>query len=183
MQMDILREIHHYLSQGGLVMFPLMLCSCIMWTLILDRFIFFLRLEKNDIELHRMARILDQDQALDEHLGIRAFLVRQIVARRLHDPAADKRIIDECAMPIFSSLERFLATIAVLAAVAPLFGLLGTVTGMIATFDVITLFGTGNARAMAGGISEALVTTSERAFSFHTRAFYECFSVPSVIPG
>ncbi len=157
--MDILREIYRYLSQGGLIMFPLILCSFIMWTLILDRFIFFLRLEKNDIELHRMARILDQDQVPSAHRGIRAFLVRQILDRRLYNPRADKRIIDECAMPIFSSLERFLAIIAVLAAVAPLFGLLGTVTGMITTFDVITLFGTGNARAMAGGISEALVTT------------------------
>jgi biopolymer transport protein ExbB len=157
--MDILGEIYRYLSQGGLTMIPLMLCSCIMWTLILDRFIFFFRLEKKDIELHRMARILDQDQVPSAHPGIRAFLVRQIQDRRLHNLGADKRIIDECAMPIFSSLERFLAIIAVLAAVAPLFGLLGTVMGMITTFDVITLFGTGNARAMAGGISEALVTT------------------------
>jgi biopolymer transport protein ExbB len=47
----------------------------------------------------------------------------------------------------------------VLAAVAPLLGLLGTVTGMIATFQSITLFGTGDPKLMAGGISTALVTT------------------------
>jgi biopolymer transport protein ExbB len=56
-------------------------------------------------------------------------------------------------------IHRSLAVIAVLAAVSPLFGLLGTVAGMITTFDVISLFGTGNAKAMAGGISEALITT------------------------
>jgi biopolymer transport protein ExbB len=56
-------------------------------------------------------------------------------------------------------LRRHLAVIGVLASIAPLLGLLGTVTGMMATFDVIALFGTGNARAMAGGISEALLTT------------------------
>jgi biopolymer transport protein ExbB len=44
-------------------------------------------------------------------------------------------------------------------AIAPLLGLLGTVTGMIATFDIMSVFGTGNAKAMAGGISEALITT------------------------
>ncbi|CCK81443.1 ExbB: biopolymer transport protein [Desulfobacula toluolica Tol2] len=152
-------EIYLYLRQGGLIMVPLILCSCIMWTLILDRAIFFFRLEKKDIELHQMFRILEQDQRPDKHPGIRAYLINQIMSRRTHDRVADKRIIDECAMPLFSRLERFLATIAVLAAVSPLFGLLGTVTGMITTFDVITLFGTGNARAMAGGISEALVTT------------------------
>jgi biopolymer transport protein ExbB len=56
-------------------------------------------------------------------------------------------------------LKRNLSVIAILAAVAPLFGLLGTVTGMMTTFDVIGIFGTGNAKAMAGGISEALITT------------------------
>ncbi|MBW2271633.1 MAG: MotA/TolQ/ExbB proton channel family protein [Deltaproteobacteria bacterium] len=58
-----------------------------------------------------------------------------------------------------TKLERFLWMIKVVAAVAPLMGLLGTVTGMIRTFQAITLFGTGDPKMMAGGISEALVTT------------------------
>ena len=56
-------------------------------------------------------------------------------------------------------LERFLSTLGMLAAIAPLLGLLGTVTGMINTFHVITYYGTGDPRMMSGGISEALVTT------------------------
>jgi biopolymer transport protein ExbB len=56
-------------------------------------------------------------------------------------------------------LERFLPTLGVLATIAPLLGLLGTVTGMINTFKVITAQGAGDANAMAGGISEALLTT------------------------
>ena len=56
-------------------------------------------------------------------------------------------------------LSRFGAAILVVAAVAPLLGLLGTVTGMISTFDIITEFGTGNPKLLSGGISEALVTT------------------------
>jgi biopolymer transport protein ExbB len=56
-------------------------------------------------------------------------------------------------------LNRGLATVAVLAAVSPLLGLLGTVTGMIETFQSITLFGTGDPKLMSGGISQALVTT------------------------
>jgi biopolymer transport protein ExbB len=56
-------------------------------------------------------------------------------------------------------LERFNATVLVFAAVAPLLGLLGTVTGIISTFDVITKFGTGDPKLLSGGISEALVTT------------------------
>ena len=78
---------------------------------------------------------------------------------RTGNPGFDRRTLEACSMIIRPRLTRFISVIAVLAAVSPLFGLLGTVTGMITTFDVITLFGTGNARAMAGGISEALVTT------------------------
>ena len=63
-------------------------------------------------------------------------------------------------MPISNRrLKAYLAVIGVLAAIAPLLGLLGTVTGMIAAFDVLAIFGTGNAKALAGGISEALITT------------------------
>jgi len=57
------------------------------------------------------------------------------------------------------SLERFLTLLKIIATVAPLGGLLGTVTGMITVFQAITLFGTGDPQIMAGGISGALVTT------------------------
>lgn len=56
-------------------------------------------------------------------------------------------------------LERYLAFLALVAAAAPLLGLLGTVTGMIKTFNLITIFGTGDAKKLSSGISEALVTT------------------------
>ena len=140
-------------------MIPLIICSTIMWTLILDRLFFFARLERRDLPLHAMVKILGRPALPDSCQGIRAHLVRYLLGKRTHDPVVDRRIVDECTMAIHQRLDRFLAAITVLAAVSPLFGLLGTVTGMITTFDVITLFGTGNARAMAGGISEALVTT------------------------
>lgn len=58
-------------------------------------------------------------------------------------------------------IERYLGTVKVISAVAPLMGLMGTVIGMIATFQSITLFGTSDPKTMAGGISQALVTTVE----------------------
>ncbi|MEE8408186.1 MAG: MotA/TolQ/ExbB proton channel family protein [Myxococcota bacterium] len=67
--------------------------------------------------------------------------------------------LDEAIMREQAQLERFLWLIKVVSVVAPLMGLLGTVTGMIRTFQAITLFGTGDPKLMAGGISEALVTT------------------------
>lgn len=67
--------------------------------------------------------------------------------------------LEEGLLKETASLDRFLWLIKVVSAVAPLLGLLGTVTGMINTFQIITLYGTGDPKMMAGGISEALVTT------------------------
>lgn len=67
--------------------------------------------------------------------------------------------LDEAILRETPALERGLTIIKIISAVAPLLGLLGTVTGMIATFQAITLFGTGDPKLMANGISQALVTT------------------------
>ncbi len=67
--------------------------------------------------------------------------------------------LDEAILRETARAERFSWLIKVVAAVAPLMGLLGTVTGMIKTFQMITLFGAGDPKYMASGISEALVTT------------------------
>jgi biopolymer transport protein ExbB len=68
--------------------------------------------------------------------------------------------VQEAVLHELPRLERFLPTIAILASVAPLLGLLGTVTGMILTFEMIATLGSGNPRIMAGGISQALITTA-----------------------
>jgi biopolymer transport protein ExbB len=70
-----------------------------------------------------------------------------------------EEILYEKILVVRPRLERFLPFIALTAAAAPLLGLLGTVTGMIKTFNLITIFGTGDAKSLSSGISEALVTT------------------------
>jgi biopolymer transport protein ExbB len=67
--------------------------------------------------------------------------------------------LDEAVLSEMPALERGNGVIKLLAATSPLLGLLGTVTGMILTFQAISLFGTGDPKLMAGGISQALVTT------------------------
>ena len=67
--------------------------------------------------------------------------------------------LDDAILKEMPALEKHLALLKLLSGVAPLLGLLGTVTGMILTFQAITLFGTGDPKLMAGGISQALVTT------------------------
>lgn len=87
----------------------------------------------------------------------------RVVAAALRNLDRDREhledIVSEAIINESRHLNRFGALILVLAAVSPLLGLLGTVTGMIATFDVITKFGTGDPQLLSGGISTALVTT------------------------
>lgn len=81
-----------------------------------------------------------------------------------HGRAAEEVLavyVDELTQQEIQRLYRGLTLVGLLATVAPLLGLLGTVTGMIQTFDAIALFGTGDPKLMSGGISQALVTTQE----------------------
>ncbi|MFW6251321.1 MAG: MotA/TolQ/ExbB proton channel family protein [Alkalispirochaetaceae bacterium] len=87
----------------------------------------------------------------------------RVMASTLHglrrDPKNIEDVISESVLNEQPALDRFRSAISVFAAVAPLLGLLGTVTGMISTFDVITQYGTGDPQLLSGGISEALITT------------------------
>lgn len=86
-------------------------------------------------------------------------MIAAAVKRSDEDKELVEEVMYEKMLEAQPKVERFLSVIAVTAAVAPLLGLLGTVTGMINTFKMITLFGTGDASALSGGISEALITT------------------------
>jgi len=95
-------------------------------------------------------------------LGGESSVVR-IMGRTLagltRNPNTIEDVITEGILHESKSLDRFGVFILVIASVAPLLGLLGTVTGMISTFDIITQFGTGDPKLLSGGISEALITT------------------------
>ncbi len=157
--MDFVARTYAYLQPGGMVMLPLVFSSVWMWVLIIDRLLFYRQLSRDDIPLRQAVGMLAAKPAPAGATGLRAQVVAAFLAERTGDRRIDKKILDRCAMRVRPAIRKALAPIATLAAVAPLFGLLGTVTGMITTFDVIRLFGTGNAKAMAGGISEALITT------------------------
>ena len=87
----------------------------------------------------------------------------RVLAVYYKDPNVDQETLqlrlDEAVLKEIPALESWLPAIKMIAAVGPLMGLLGTVTGMILTFQQITLFGTGDPKIMADGISQALVTT------------------------
>lgn len=151
-------ETIEYLQRGGWVMIPLLICSFAMWSLILGRVRAIRKLTARDITLSDGLRAV-AGGLWEVGDGLRGRLLHQFLAERSGDEQLDRSILRQLARTERRGLRRHLAMIAVLTAVVPLLGLLGTVLGMIETFQVIALFGTGNAKAMAGGISVALITT------------------------
>lgn len=106
--------------------------------------------------VHRQRKALDQPQA-NNPLG--RVLARFKELDKHQTPEALEARLDEAVLAELPRIERGQPIVKLLAAIAPLLGLLGTVTGMIVTFQAITVFGTGDPQLMAGGISQALVTT------------------------
>ncbi|MDR9499999.1 MAG: MotA/TolQ/ExbB proton channel family protein [Hydrogenovibrio sp.] len=103
---------------------------------------------------------LDQAKALaDTCKGSLEHVLKSTLANITREREHVEDAISEAILHEHTSLDRFHSLIMVIAAISPLLGLLGTVTGMIETFDVITEFGTGDPKLLSGGISIALVTT------------------------
>ncbi len=157
--MDLMWRLLEFAKTGGWVMVPVGITSLLMWTLIGERLMTFRRLGRRDIGLQDAVHAVQGTPTNHFGHGLRATLVRSFIRQRTGEVDLDRRILRECAMKIEPVIERNLAVIAVLGSIAPLLGLLGTVSGMITTFSVIAELGTGNARPLAGGISEALVAT------------------------
>lgn len=107
----------------------------------------------------RLRRQLREPDALRDDNPLGRVLARFAALGEGHAPEALEARLDEAILAEQPRIERGQPIVKLIAAIAPLLGLLGTVTGMIVTFQSITTFGTGDPKLMAGGISQALVTT------------------------
>ena len=152
---------------GGIVMVPIILCSIVAVAIILER-LWTLREQRvvpeelTDKVWHWVEnRSLSDKQilALEQHSPLGRMLAAGI-SNRHRDRAVMIEAIEDAGRHVAHDLERYLGMLGTIAAVSPLLGLLGTVTGMIRTFKAITVAGVGNPTAMAGGIAEALITTA-----------------------
>ncbi|OQK16416.1 hypothetical protein AU255_00455 [Methyloprofundus sedimenti] len=139
------------IQQGGVVGYIILLIGALGFLYAL------LRLSILVATGHKMKQQMHNDTAMDNNpLGRVLIATEQSPSQEV---AALELILDEAITREVPNLEKGLSMIKLFAAVAPLLGLLGTVTGMIATFQSISLFGTGDPKLMADGISQALVTT------------------------
>ena len=140
-------------QQGGYVGYVVVVLGGIGLLVALAQYIYLLTVSAR---VRRQRQNLDQPSK-DNPLG--RVLERFKEMDKHQTPEALEARLDEAVLAELPKIERGQPIVKLLAAIAPLLGLLGTVTGMIVTFQAITVFGTGDPQLMAGGISQALVTT------------------------
>lgn len=157
-----------FLSKGGILIGPILLCSVLALAIFLERLIRFAQVRFRGFELvERVARFMregDDDQALDLAMGSNSPMGR-VLTHALEVKDQDKETLE--AVIVHSTdeevreLSRYLQALATIGSMAPLLGLLGTVLGMIKAFMVIQqMGGKVNAAVLAGGIWEAMLTTA-----------------------
>ena len=143
-------DLKNRIEQGGIVGYVIIFIGLIGILIALERFIVLI------VTGRKVRKQLKSKKAGSNPLG-------RIMQVYEDNPDVDTETLglklDEAILKEMPKVQRGLGALALLAAVAPLLGLLGTVTGIIETFQSITLYGTGDPRVMSGGISQALVTT------------------------
>jgi biopolymer transport protein ExbB len=141
-------------------MLPLVILAFLLALLISERVLFYWELSRNDITPDRLIDLLEKNSMPGgSRSGICNQLLHLFLGAKKRYGKLDTMVIEEITKGFIPELKKNLLIIAALTKAAPLLGLLGTVSGMITTFNVMNIFGTGNAKAMSGGISEAMITT------------------------
>ena len=152
---------------GGWLMLPILLCSVIALAIVGERFWSLQQKRINPATLvsqvwqwYKSDNLTDQNiEALANTSPLGRVLAAGLVNRH-HPREIMKESIEDTGRQVVVELERYLNTLGTIASITPLLGLLGTVIGMIKVFAAITSHGVGNPSVLAGGISEALITTA-----------------------
>jgi len=158
---------YDFVVKGGVLMIPIALCSIIALAIFLER-----------LWSLRKSKVIPRDFLIEIEDLIRREKIPEAITRCRKDNSSMANIIiagirnfgkrreivkesiEEIGRKEAATLERYINVVGTIAAIAPLLGLLGTVFGMIKAFNVISIQGVGNPSSLAGGISEALITTA-----------------------
>jgi biopolymer transport protein ExbB len=172
---ESLSQLTHHLSLaeefklGGNIMWPILIVGVSVVLFTLYKMVYLKRVhgdtDKIMGEVTNLAAVGDWD-AVDRVMGTHknhnwpvVNVLRDGIKARREDRETQENVLQESILREIPRLEKGLSVMAALGAISPLLGLLGTVTGMIRTFNVITVYGTGDPKLMSGGISEALIAT------------------------
>ncbi len=158
---------YELVQAGGWLMIPILLCSVIALAIVSERM---WTLRKKKVIPAKLVtgiwKLLDNDALTEKHINeiekgspLGKVLASGLINRHLSRDMV-RESIEETGRFVVHEMERFLNTLGTISTITPLLGLLGTVIGMIKVFTAITTVGVGDPAQLAGGISEALITTA-----------------------
>ncbi len=158
---------YELVQAGGWLMIPILLCSVIALAIVSERM---WTLRKKKVIPAKLVKgiwkLLDNDALTEKHINeiekgspLGKVLAAGLINRHLSRDMV-RESIEETGRFVVHEMERFLNTLGTISTITPLLGLLGTVIGMIKVFTAITTVGVGDPAQLAGGISEALITTA-----------------------
>jgi biopolymer transport protein ExbB len=154
-----------FFLSGGPVMYPLLACSLIVTTVIIERCIFWIR-----TGLHRNRPLLDEVMELcrkgdwpavrEKTRGCRDYVIRILVSGILHREFSMLKAMESAAADEVQRMRRFMGVLDTMITVAPLLGIFGTVLGIITSFEMLGTAGIQDPKAVTAGVAQALITTA-----------------------
>jgi biopolymer transport protein ExbB len=152
-------------KSGGPVMYPLALCSIISLTIIIERLFFWIKtgMQRNQKlvdKVLKLSRQGDWEGVKKAASGSNNYVVRMIVSGILHREYSMIKAMESSAADEINRMQRFMGGLDTMITIAPLLGILGTVIGIIASFEMLGASGIENPQAVTGGIAQALITTA-----------------------
>jgi biopolymer transport protein ExbB len=157
--------VFEWFQKGGFVMYPLLACSLVSLTVILERSLFWIREKRqvnNDLidQVLELARLRQYDEIKARTEGAADFVLRVLVCGLVHREYSLSRALEMAAMDEIKQMKRYLPVLDTLITAAPLLGILGTVIGIIHSFKMLGMAGIQDPQAVTTGIAQALITTA-----------------------
>ena len=151
--------------KGGPVMYPLLLCSVISLSVIIERLFFWIGVDRARSralldEVLELCRQGDWEAVRLKASGSKNYVIRVLISGILHRDYSLSKAMESAAADEVTRMGRFMGVLDTMITIAPLLGILGTVTGIINSFDMLGTQGAENPQLVTAGIAEALITTA-----------------------
>jgi len=149
--------------KGGVVMYPLLACSICVMTIIIERAIFWIILNRRHNsqlikEVLESCQKGDWERVKKKTIGSKDYAIRVLVSGIVHRNFSMTKAMEVAAIQEVVKMRRGIGILDTMITVAPLLGILGTVIGIILSFDMLAIEGIENPQAVTGGIAQALIT-------------------------
>ena len=156
---------YDFFISGGPIMYPLLACSIVVLTIIIERALFWVSIRARHNrplveEVLEICRRGDWEAVRQKTAGSRDYVIRMLVSGIVHREFSMTKAMEVAAMEEIKKMRRGMGVLDTMITVAPLLGILGTVLGIILSFDMLGASGIDNPRAVTGGIAQALITTA-----------------------